>query len=74
MGVSFCAVAPEHPLAAHAAAGNPNVAAFIAECKAGGTTEAELATRDKLGMRTGLVRHASADATSRSRSGSATTC
>jgi leucyl-tRNA synthetase len=54
MGVSFCAVAPEHPLAAHAAAGNPALAAFIAECKAGGTTEAELATRDKLGMRTGL--------------------
>ena len=54
MGVSFCAVAPEHPLAAHAAAGNPELAAFIAECKAGGTTEAELATREKLGMRTGL--------------------
>ena len=55
MGVSFCAVAPEHPLAIHAAAGNPALAAFIAECKAGGTTEAELATRDKLGMATGLV-------------------
>jgi leucyl-tRNA synthetase len=54
MGVSFCAVAPEHPLAAHAASGNPQLAAFIAECKAGGTTEAELATRDKLGLRTGL--------------------
>ncbi len=55
MGVSFCAVAPEHPLAAHAARSNPQLAAFIAECKAGGTTEAELATRDKLGMPTGLV-------------------
>ena len=54
MGVSFCAVAPEHPLAVHAASGNPQLAAFIAECKAGGTTEAELATRDKQGMRTGL--------------------
>ncbi len=55
MGVTFCAVAPEHPLAAHAAATNPEVAAFIAECKAGGTTEAEVATQEKKGVPTGLV-------------------
>ena len=55
MGVTFCAVAPEHPLALHAAAANPAVAAFIAECKAGGTTEAELATQEKKGIATGLV-------------------
>jgi len=54
MGVTFCAVAPEHPLAQHAAATNPALAAFIEECKKGGTTEAELATQDKLGMPTGL--------------------
>jgi leucyl-tRNA synthetase len=36
MGVTFCAVAPEHPLALHAAASNPALAAFIEECKAGG--------------------------------------
>ena len=54
MGVTFCAVAPEHPLATHAAAGNPELTAFIEQCKAGGTTEAELALRDKVGMRTGL--------------------
>jgi leucyl-tRNA synthetase len=54
MGVTFCAVAPEHPLAAHAAAGNPALAAFIEECKQGGTTEAELATQDKKGQPTGL--------------------
>ena len=54
MGVTFCAVAPEHPLAQHAAASNPAVAAFIAECQAGGTTEAELATQEKRGVRTGL--------------------
>jgi leucyl-tRNA synthetase len=54
MGVTFCAVAPEHPLALHAAASNPKLAAFIEECKAGGTTEAELAVKDKLGMATGL--------------------
>jgi len=54
MGVTFCAVAPEHPLAAHAAALDPSVADFIAECKTGGTTEAELATQEKKGKRTGL--------------------
>lgn len=54
MGVTFCAVAPEHPLAAHAARGNPAVAAFIEECKSGGTTEAELATQEKKGIATGL--------------------
>ncbi|MCO5354841.1 leucine--tRNA ligase [Acidovorax kalamii] len=54
MGVTFCAVAPEHPLAAHAAKGNAALAAFIEECKTGGTTEAELATQEKKGMPTGL--------------------
>ena len=54
MGVTFCAVAPEHPLAAHAAAGNPALAAFIEECSHGGTTEAELATQEKKGLPTGL--------------------
>ncbi|NBO90417.1 MAG: leucine--tRNA ligase, partial [Betaproteobacteria bacterium] len=42
MGVTFCAVAPEHPLATHAAASNPALAAFVEACKKGGTTEAEL--------------------------------
>ena len=54
MGVTFCAVAPEHPLAAHAAANSPKLAAFIAECAEGGTTEAELATQEKKGEPTGL--------------------
>ena len=54
MGVTFCAVAPEHPLATHAAASNPRLAAFIEQCKLGGTTEAEMATREKEGMPTGL--------------------
>jgi len=54
MGVTFCAVAPEHPLATHAAQGNPALATFIEECKKGGTTEAELALREKEGMPTGL--------------------
>jgi leucyl-tRNA synthetase len=55
MGVTFCAVAPEHPLAALAARHNPALAEFIERCKLGGTTEAELATREKEGMPTGLA-------------------
>lgn len=54
MGVTFCAVAPEHPLAAHAAKTNPTLKAFIEECKSGGTTEAELATQEKKGVPAGL--------------------
>jgi leucyl-tRNA synthetase len=54
MGVTFCAVAPEHPIAQRAAQNNPPMAAFIEACKAGGTTEAELATREKEGMPTGF--------------------
>jgi len=55
MGVTFCAVAPEHPLALHAATSNPALAAFLEDCKTGGTTEAELATQQKKGMATGLM-------------------
>nr|MCU0966135.1 leucine--tRNA ligase [Burkholderiaceae bacterium] len=63
MGVTFCAVAPEHPLATQAAKGNPALAAFIEKCRAGGTTEAELALRDKEGLDTGLtVTHPLTDA------------
>ena len=54
MGVTFCAVAPEHPLALHAALTNPQVAAFIEDCRAGANTEAALATQDKKGVSTGL--------------------
>jgi leucyl-tRNA synthetase len=54
MGVTFCAVAPEHPLATHAAAGNPALATFIEACQQGGTTEAELALKEKEGRPTGL--------------------
>ena len=54
MGVTFCAVAAEHPLATLAAHNNPELQAFIAECKAGGVAEADMATMDKKGMDTGL--------------------
>jgi leucyl-tRNA synthetase len=58
MGVTFCAVAAEHPLAEHAAKNNPRLGAFLEECKRGPAIEAELATQEKKGMPTGLfVRH-----------------
>ncbi|HEX9301314.1 MAG TPA: leucine--tRNA ligase [Casimicrobiaceae bacterium] len=54
MGVTFCAVAAEHPLATHAARSNPALAAFVDECKRGSVAEADLATMEKKGMPTGL--------------------
>ena len=54
MGATYVAVAAEHPLATQAAASNPALAEFIAECKRGGTAEADMATMEKKGMDTGL--------------------
>ena len=54
MGVTFVAVAAEHPLATRAAQDNPELAAFIEECKQGGVAEADLATMEKKGMPTGI--------------------
>ena len=54
MGATYCAVAAEHPLAAKAAARNPQLAAFVQECKRGPVMEAELAVQEKKGMDTGL--------------------
>ena len=54
MGVTFCAVAAEHPLATHAARNNPALAAFIDECKRGSVMEADIATMEKKGMPTGI--------------------
>ena len=54
MGVTFCAVAAEHPLATRAAQGNAALAAFIDECKHGSVMEADMATMEKKGMPTGI--------------------
>ena len=54
MGVTFVALAAEHPLATHLARSNPQLAAFIEECKRGGVAEAEAATAEKKGMATGF--------------------
>ncbi|BCU06372.1 leucine--tRNA ligase [Allochromatium tepidum] len=54
MGVTYVAVAAEHPLAHRAAENNPALAAFIDECRKGGTSEAELETMEKKGHPLGL--------------------
>jgi len=54
MGVTFVAVAAEHPLATRAAQGNAKLAEFIEECKRGGVAEADIATMEKKGMDTGI--------------------
>ncbi|MDD2661512.1 MAG: leucine--tRNA ligase, partial [Methylococcales bacterium] len=54
MGVTFCAVAAEHPLALYAAKTNPVLAAFLVECEQSGTAEAEIATMETKGMDTGI--------------------
>ncbi len=54
MGVTFCAVAAEHPLATYAAKSNSELAAFIDECRQGSTMEADIAAIDKKGLPTGL--------------------
>jgi leucyl-tRNA synthetase len=53
-GASFAALSPDHPLSLALADGREDVAAFIAECKKGGTTAAELETAEKMGFDTGL--------------------
>ena len=54
MGVTFVAVAAEHPLAERAARDHPGLAAFVDECKRGSVMEADLATMEKKGMPTGI--------------------
>jgi len=58
MGVTYVAVAAEHPMALKAAETNPELKAFIEECRMGSVAEADLATAEKKGMATGLsVKH-----------------
>ncbi len=55
MGVTFVAVAAEHPLATHAAQDNKKLADFIEKCKHGSVMEADMATMEKEGVDTGLT-------------------
>ncbi|MGA7964643.1 MAG: leucine--tRNA ligase [Gammaproteobacteria bacterium] len=52
MGVTYLALAPEHPLALRAAEHDPKLATFIESCRHGGVSEAELETQEKRGMMT----------------------
>lgn len=53
-GASFAAIAADHPLARECAQASPALAAFIAQCQAGGTAAADVETQEKLGFDTGL--------------------
>ncbi len=53
-GASFVAIAADHPLAQSLAENAPSLQDFIADCKKGGTTAAEIETAEKLGFNTGL--------------------
>lgn len=54
MGATYVAVAAEHHLATLAAQNNPELQAFIAECKGGSVAEADVATQEKKGLPTSL--------------------
>ena len=57
-GASFVGISPDHPIAKALEAENAEVAAFVAECRKGGTTEEAIETAPKLGMDTGIrVKH-----------------
>ena len=55
MGASFAAISPDHPLAKHLERHDPAVAAFLAECRKGGTTAEAMETAEKIGMDTGIT-------------------
>ncbi len=54
MGVTYVAIAAEHPLALQAAENNAELVAFLDSCKATSTAEADMETMEKRGMATGL--------------------
>src|SRR5258708_37373533 len=53
-GASFCAIAPNHPLAQRLAADNAALGEFIAECNRMGTSEAVIEAAEKRGVDTGI--------------------
>ena len=58
MGASFVGISPDHPISKELEEGNPELAAFLAECRKGGTTEEAIETAEKLGYDTGIkVKH-----------------
>ncbi len=58
MGASFAGISPDHPMAKALEASDPDMAAFISECRKGGTTAEAIETAEKLGRDTGIrVKH-----------------
>jgi len=53
LGATCMALAPQHPLAQQAAAGNPEIAEFIEQCQRSGTAQADLDRAEKLGIDSG---------------------
>jgi leucyl-tRNA synthetase len=53
-GASFMGIAPDHPIARAMAEADPEVAAFVAKCRAGGTSQADIEQAEKIGRDTGL--------------------
>ncbi|WP_262693410.1 leucine--tRNA ligase [Kordiimonas aquimaris] len=54
-GASFCAISADHPIAASLAKDNADIAAFVEECRAGGTTEEAIEKAEKKGFDTGIT-------------------
>jgi leucyl-tRNA synthetase len=54
LGVTYLAIAAEHPLASLIKKNNPTIEAFINECASGSVAEADLATAEKIGIDSGL--------------------
>ena len=53
-GASFVGLAPDHPISKQLAEANPEIAAFVAECRKGGASQAEIEQAEKIGWDTGL--------------------
>ena len=54
LGASFAAISADHPLAKHLERHDPAIAAFVAQCRQGGTSAEALETAEKLGLDTGV--------------------
>jgi leucyl-tRNA synthetase len=53
-GASFVGLAPDHPISKQLAEADPRVAAFVAECRKGGASQAEIEQAEKIGWDTGM--------------------
>jgi leucyl-tRNA synthetase len=53
-GASFLGLAPDHPISKQLAEADPRVAAFVAECRKGGASQADIEQAEKIGFDTGL--------------------